>query len=508
MANNSTPNGATGGVSIISYLQKQRDGVVFQETFENYNFINADGWTVLRGSPANTQAQAVAGISSWDNTAGNQSMPIAEKVITDTNVDTQFLTQVWFYDPLTTSGGLYTTSATYPGPYYKFKTNDGLIRSIGVRNGISTSFYSYAFGTSSTDAPNLASSVPRTNGWHSFSSNFSGFNLELNVDNTVVYVESNQTEPVNALYLCAGTSSDSGSSFGYFDQLSYFRNQYLFFSQTAPIASGVILYNSSNVNIAQVSNPGTPIPNLTLQPIEPSWIANLFPDSCYFEFCNVAGTVNVYRSPLMQVNPGDIYCLQQINFGRKVTTYDPFQKELQSVSQSTAGVRETNNYGLKGTVSMSIKSLQGWSWKEANDNWFLNSVQGNPFALMVDNISDNAFGVISTSAFGGSSNTVKIMQSIVGTASNTTSQFTAGNYYYLRNNANTQKQMVLLSSLTTSTLTFDQNLNWNFQPLDYVYSLQLYPFLELSGDTQKFKCDDPMIPRFMWTDTFVDYNNG
>ena len=514
VANNTTPYGASGGYSVISYLQKQRDGVVFQETFENYNFLNADGWTVLRGSPANSQAQAVAGISSWDNTAGNQSMPIAEKVITDTNVDTNqfnigWLAQAWFYDPITTSGGLYTTS-TYPGPYIKWQLNDGSYASVGVRNSVSTSFYSYSqFVGPNTDSPAHVTTIPRTNGWHLFNLIMDSGQLYEQIDGNFLTISgSTSTEIVSGIYVQAGTSSDSGSSFGYFDNVAYYRNGgvvvNLPYTTSAGNTNPSNLYNSNNVlQYSVVTGPTTQLYYF------PSWVTNtLFPESAYFEFYNQPQNALGYRTPLMNINPGDIYQLQQISFGRKITTYDPFIKELQSVSQSTAGVRETNNYGIKSPLTFSVNSLQGWSWKQAADNFFLNAVQGNPFGLMVDNISDNAFGVIGTSAFGGSTKTVQIMRSIIGTSTNTTSQFMAGNYYYIRNNAGTQKQLVNLVSMTTSTLTFDQNLNWNVNPLDYVYSLQYYPFLEVAGDTQAFKCDDPMIPRFKWTQNCVDYLNG
>jgi hypothetical protein len=520
MANNSTPNGATGGVSIISYLQKQRDGVVFQETFENVNFLAADGWTVLQGSPANTQAQAVAGISSWDNTAGNQSMPIAKKIITDTNVDnpntdpngTGFFLSGWFYDPLTTSGGLYTQSGAYPGPYLKLNMSNGKYFSIGVRNSISTSYYSYAPAGVSSDQPTSASTALRINGWHNFCFYQNGSNpgnlVGLIDGGHVVFLDTISTGIISEIHLCAGTSSDSGSSFGYFDQIGYYRNQYFGVKGTTSsvgLNDDFCFYNSSNNFISR----GTTYPVFSG---EFPGLNALFPSNVYAEYSSTY-SVNknlTFRTPLMTVNPGDTYSIQVINFGRKITTYDPFIKELQSVSQSTVGVRETNNYGLKGTVSFSINSLAGWSWKQANDNWFLNSVQGNPFSLMVDNVSDNAFGVISTSAFGGETNTVQIMPSVAtGLSFPSTNQFTVGNYYYLRNNANTQKQMVQILSIGSSSISFDQNINFNVNPLDYVYSIQLYPFLEVSGDTQNgFKCDDPMIPRFKWSQNCAEYNNG
>lgn len=514
MASNTLPTGASGGVSIISYLQKVRDGVVFQETFENSNFIAADGWSVLRGSPANSQAQAVAGISSWDNSAGNQSFPIAYKNITDSNVDLGlpgWYVQTWFYDPITsTSAGSPYTTSTYPGPYFKIQTNDGNYRSIGVRNAISSTSYSFASGSTLADAPTSASSVARTNGWHNLciymGDSDDGPNyLNFLVDNNLINLDYSPGKYVTGIYLCAGTSADSGQSFGYFDNTGYFRNIGVQINESAPYLNThnrVNMYDeNNNLSDSKLESDGEVIlffsPNSDIPPI-----------GSYFEICNPKNSSVIdYRSPLLQVNPGDIYQFNTINFGRKCTMYDPMIKELQSVNISTAGVRETNNYGLKGTISFAVNSLQGWSWKQAADNFFLNCVQGNSFALMVDNVTDSAFGVIATSAFGGTSNTVQIMSNDY---TNPISNFTVGNYYYVRNNANTQKQLMNLVSMSTSTstLTFDQNLNFNVNPLDYVYSLQLYPFLEIQGDTQSFKCTSPSIPRFTWQQACNEYNNG
>lgn len=514
MANNTNPLGASGGVSLIAYLQKQRDGVVFQETFENQNFVAADGWTIQRGTPANTQSQAVAGISSFDCTAGNQSMPVIYKNITDTNVDFTgpgsfgWMAQTWFYDPITSTsaGALYTTSST-PGPYFKIKTTNGNYASVGVRTSVSTSSYSYGSFSSGTDAPTSATSVVRTNGWHSltFVLGNAGARLLVYVDTNNIFPTTIVSNPVvSQISVCAGTSAEAGSSFGNFDAVGYYRNAQITFSGSSASVTQ-LMFNGNNNRLDQST---------------PQWYDYQFPIPLYIEVQVVGSVVGptsagfpVYRTPLMNYNPGDIYQFQSINFGRKVTTYDPMIKELQSVNQSTGGVRETNSYGLKGPVSFSVNSLTGWSWKQAADNFFLNCVQGNPFGFFVDSITDNAIGVIATSAFGGETNTVQIMPSVTGfsllTSAQTTQQFTAGNYYYVRNNANTQKQLVNLTSMTTSTLIFDQNLNFNVFPLDYVYSLQLYPFLEVSGDTQTgFKCTDTKYPRFTWQQSCVDYNNG
>jgi hypothetical protein len=830
MASNTQPSGATGGVSIISYLQKQRDGVVFAESFENPNFIAAEGWTISQGSPANSSSKALPGsngISSWDNTAGNQSIPVAYKTITDTNqVAPSFSAnpgsptwdaQVWFYDDGTTTAGT--------GPYFKIKDSLGNYFQVGAYNPTSSTYYSTGTGKTQNDLT-YETSVLRTVGWHKFviSSIPGSQGVAVSIDGTAVnyYLISSYTGVVTTLYLCAAViGGGASSSFGYFDNLALFRDQYaysigksapvlsnylmpafgystatqqLFMYQSndgvtwtaltpGPVYSGdtppnfrdpsIILYNnvyycvytpintaggSFNVcpNFGLASSPdlitwtsigridcssigtpsslsvwapsffqdtngniyisvavtttggdtgfiiynlnftgGTTITNTSWS--NPSAITGSMPSNCidpfilkigstyymfyknettkyveyatatapggpytvigsgnwaswgtgleapsvvqltngnyrvymdqyanqgiwYSDTSNLFGSMTAkskittpafpgqsssvavaglsvmatpaltpvvtpptvpstpgvaqgtiynsswtpypiftisggimvsidsgsqvfpapsyvmvgqnasytanpvtgyliynsstplsYVSPLMQLNPGDIYQLQTINFGRKVTTYDPFIKELQSVSQSTAGVRETNNYGLKGTISFSTRSLAGWAWKEAADNFFFNAVQGNPFGLMVDNVSDNAFGVIGTSAFGGNSNSVNILPSVVGTSANTTSQFTVGNYYYVRNNANTNKQMVQVTAITTSsqTLTFDKQLNFNVAPYDYVYSLQYYPFLEVTGDTQSgFKCTDTQIPRWTWTQACVDYNNG
>lgn len=495
MANNTDPYGQSGGTTVITYLQKQTDGVIFFEGFENNNFINADGWTTLQGSPANSSVQAKTGIESWDNNANN-GLPVAKKIVNSVSADSSFwLVNVWYYDD--------AANTTSQGPYLKIKMSDGNYTSIGVRNGISTTKYSYGAIGSSADAPDTASSVTRSTGWHQLQiKNSAGVAIKVLVDGVEIYSVASSTNTVSELYLCSNTIGGTGTSIGYFDCLGYYRSAVITINGNVGTMK---VYDSSNVLLSTIGAAQSSF-NVSI------WGTITYPVSGFVTFSKASPNTTVLysRSNLLTINPGDVFVLRKIDFGRKITTYDPFVKELQSVNISTAGVRETNNYGLKGDLTFSVSNLDGYGWRQSVDNFFLNSVQGNPFGLMVDNVTDNCFGVIATSSQPNVS-TVTILGNLGTTP---TSQFankgtSTQDYYVVQNYANTSKQIVQVTAIGTSTLTFDQSLNFATNPGDYVYSLLYYPFLEVSGNSPTgFRVSDPSIPRYNWVQNCSEWDNG
>jgi len=501
MASNQNPYGPSGGHSVITYLQKIRDGVVFSEGFENDNFISADGWTTIQGAPANSGVQFKQGIKSWDNNA-NGGIPIAKKVITDTNVDNFWLVQGWFYDD--------ATNTTAQGPYLKAKLASGKYMSVGVRNSFSTTKYCFNAVTSAAqDDPQNVSSVTRTTGWHLFQmqlGNFGSYNML--IDGTLISNVSTTTSTVSEIYVQSNLAGGTGTSIGYFDSVEYYRSAQIQILMPTTTMQTVNFYtNQNSLLLSTTADSSSPA---ALNFVGTSYFNANLPIGIYTEISTATATSLGCRSNLIMMNPGDIYSYKTIDFGRKITTYDPTPKELQSVNISTAGVRETNNYGLKGDLSFSVRDLCGYQWRQSADNFFLNAVQGNPFGLMVDNVTDRCFGVIGTSRQPNSS-TLQIMGNL---GTNPTSQFSqkstsTQDYYVIQNALNTNKQVVQFTAIATSSVTLSQPTNFATNPGDYVYSLLYYPFLEVNGNgLTGFRVTDPNIPRYNWTQGCSEYDNG
>jgi hypothetical protein len=474
------------GTSKLSYLKKIRDGVVFSEGFENDNFIAAEGWTTVQGTPGNSLTQAKVGIKSWDNQA-NGGLPVAKKIITDTNVDANWFFVVWFYD---------TGNTTSPGPYCKIKLANGNYISVGVRNSVSTTCYSYADSGASVDEPITAiASAVRSVGWHSFA-------LILNTNTTLLLVDTSITylnlfhSLVSEIYLCSGKVGGLGPSFGYFDSLGYFRNTGFGFYFNRTNVS-LALWNSSNANITYSNNPSSPCY------LYAQIYSTLYPISVYFQMDQYIPESLLYRSPLMSINPGDIYQYVSVDFGRKLTTYKPTETGLINSHQSTSGVTETIFNVYKNKYIFGVNDLQGLPMKSQLNNWYENAEQGYPFSIMVDS-GHNGFGVMDSNALIGSS-TVGIMPNL---ATNPTDSFEAGREYLLFNSANTRRQKLTLLTKNNTTLTFSSIISEPFLALDYVCETTLHPFLEVGTNPDGFQMTNERYIRFNWNQSCQDLNEA
>src|SRR5258708_11842450 len=119
--------------TLISYLNKIQDGAIFRETFENDNFITAESWLTTQGTPATSMVSSFSGAKSWDNSV--PGLPAAKKQINNPLLAGSWMYSVWFFDVV--------GNTTAQGPYVKIQTSDGKFYQVGVRNGVSTTKYSF-----------------------------------------------------------------------------------------------------------------------------------------------------------------------------------------------------------------------------------------------------------------------------------------------------------------------------------------------------------------------------
>ena len=492
------------GKTHLTYLKKIQDGVVFSEGFENLNFIQAEGWDILQGIPATSTAQARSadGISSWDNSANSNSGPIASKTLPSTSS----MAVVWFYDDMNT---------TEEGPYFKVKCTAGnFFLQVGVRNAVSDTYYSCNTASSFTEDDFDLTAVSRTQGWHQFiieswsSPGTSTFLIWIDGVNVFTAI-AGIAFGISKVYLCSGAIGDASlKSFGYFDELQCFQGTSSAVPFTIFAAPVVILqdisiianmYDSTNTKLFSGYHSGT------LFPLNPDLgVCNIdFPILGYFEIGDSATGLLRLRTPLMRINPGDIYGFHDIEFGRRVLPYKPSEDTLSNFNQSTSGVGETLFNAFKTKYQFGFKNLEGFLIKEKLNNWFRHAKQGNPFSLMIDSIHVG-FGVISSTPTVGTK-TVTIMPNLY---TNPTDSFEVGRQYVLFNGENTYRQTVTLDSKNTTTLTFKEYLEESVQALDYIADDTFKPFLEIGQNSDGLQMANERQLWWNLSQNCQDYNQG
>ena len=489
--------------SRIDWMKKIRDGVVFNETFECPFFLTANGWTVLHGNPAQSLAQAVTGIASWDNAAVvpgtiTQSMPVASVTVTDATVNSNFPVCVWFYD---------TGDTTSPGPYFKVLMTNGSYLSVGVRNSVSTTKYCYSGLGAGSDQPTTAGTINRAIGWHSFYIVVAATTYSIYVDSSLLVSNTATVSILQKLYLCADVVGGPGPSFGYFDNLSYFRNIgfQVFFDPTITTGIGNF-YDSNNTKIGSSSLDAS-----NLMRFQPNLPVSSFPSGYFFEIPTTIATKLLFRSTLLQCSPGDIYYFQDLNFGRKFNNIDPIPTSLENRNTTNFGETEVLQYGLKDVHTFFINKLgvptdtmTGDKYYKAARNWFQDAQSGNPFSVMEDDYKENAFGVLSSFVQAGSGATVTVKPNL---STYPTDAFVVGQNYIIRDNSNTRNQDVTLLSKADPNLTFSEPLAFDTNSMDYVFSARLYPFSELGKNTlDGFKAADERYKWYNWSQQFQEYN--
>lgn len=455
------------GNSILTYLAKARSGVIFHETFENDNFITAQGWTVLSGAPANTSNQYKGGIKSF---LCNLNDTI-RKTITDTQSGTQMFSG-FFYDD--------TTHTTEQGPYLKLKTSNNKFIQIGVRNGVSSTYYVTNATDTFTEDSFAVTTVARVTGWHKFDVLISAVGvIQVKIDNTLVRQHSALTPPFYFTYVfcCSNTIAGTGASFGYFDEIYVFHN--------------------SQVNIQGLGSRTA---------VEEGVQAfTIFPLQEHYRI-DQSGSLGARTSmftQLMDVYPGDIYVYNEIDFGRRVTMLQPIPRTLTSLNQSAGGFTETFKFGLKDVFSFLVDVLDGIDWKQKADMWYYHASQGNPFSLLVDK-DHPAIALVSAALSPLAADTFTITIDTSQTID--TSEFTVGRRYVIRGADNFYKQVAVLASKTDTTLTFTGTLMQPVAVGDYVYDQLMFPLLELGNQPLGLRLTDARNVLYQWNQAFQDFN--
>ncbi len=211
---------------------------MFSETFENQNWLAAENWTTIQGTPTRTNSLAVQGLYSFQCTGTGSTLAIISTTITDIHQVAPAISatpgfpswdcQVWFFDDMTTTA--------HTCPYFTVKDSLGNYFNVGVCNDTSTTNYACGPSNEPGDGNDLSyiATVARTTGWHKFviSAIPGGLGVAISIDGTVTLTASlpNYSGVVSQIFLCSGKTSTTVGTFGYFDSLFLFRDQYTYIS--------------------------------------------------------------------------------------------------------------------------------------------------------------------------------------------------------------------------------------------------------------------------------------
>ena len=484
--------------SRLAYLNKIQDGLVFFEGFENDNFINAEGWNTNQGVAQNSSNQYLPqsnGIKSFQcNGTGATLCNIIKPI---TNQTPGMLFQAWLYDDGTTTG---------KGPYVKLKTNLGNFIQFGIRNNVSTTDYSFnANGVFTEDNFSTNSGrYPRSVGWHCISiSSDTGTIvvwLDSGVNTTIGTISIN--DYITSIYVCSGTLSDTGAAFGYFDNIGLFMGTTVDFvgpSTVSPyeyqlvfgtLGTTVVLDTGTTINgggRVQKLNQAFPLLNVLLTIQQPS--------------TSLALDVNNAESAFIRdINPGDIFSYNVIDFGRKAKPFNPAEASLINQNQSSSGIMETLFHAYKDTYSIGFNVLEGLTLKKQLNNFYRYCSQGFQFSFLMST-AFNALGIIQSAVVGSQTIT---MNNFSGDWPAT--QFVAGRKYRAFNIENTLKQTFTVNSVSDPNLSTLEFVEYPFQPGDMVVEETFYPFLELGSNPDGFQMTDERYVRFNWIQGCQDYN--
>jgi hypothetical protein len=456
------------GTSILGYLQKIKSGVLYSETFENQNWFAAEGWTNVQGTPTYATNMSYQGLNSFICSGAGATLSIIKKSVTGSGT----WIQCYFFDDGT------TVAATALGPFLKVKTNGGNYWQVGVRNDVSNSGGAnglgyYVYGGPADESFAYTSTASRSIGWHRFDIYITSGFLIVGVDGFSSGTAHSTTDAsFTEFHLCSGKTSDTLATFGNFDSIYAFSGTVLTMLWKGTTRSG-ILYDSAFEFLGSLSGAGYGILVFS---------ETAFPVSGYLQISqNGVGAALEHQSVLTNFFPGDVYVYQSIDFGRKVTDWQPKENSLKNINQSTSGVQEVLFNGYKGSHMFMVDYLLGQQTKNKLNNFYDYCSKGYPFSMMIDS-ANGALGVLDTNALIGS--TSVLLED--GLSAYPTDGFTVERSYQIFDAQRTIKQKVTLASKDTNTLTFHEYLTEPFAQGDFICDDTFQPFLEIGQSTDGF----------------------
>lgn len=463
------------GTTLQARLQKIRDGWMFHEDFESDQFVPNDGWNVLQGAANQSKTQAVNGLFSLKMAGSlddNGTPLVMYTTITDAVARNEYFV-CWFYDD--------ASNTTLAGPFVKIRCTDGKFLQLGVRNATSTTKYSCNVAGNFAEDNFTATSVNRSTGWRKFEIRRE-MDVAPYVNHYLIFVDGTIVGDMNPsgtpaffdrIYVQGDVVGTTNDSFGYFDEIRLYRdyNVTLYGCEgrrvRAKNTSETILWGLDNLLETTVAGQNVPIST------DPGYTISL---EISKQIPNDATTANwtklVSRMDNELMNPGDMWRYAEVDFGRKVGSYQEFPVTLGARNSSLNGTTETITFGQRNKVQYTVKMLEGDSWLKEAHNWFDWVRKGNPFTLAVDSDS------IVFASFAGTYHAGDLSFVVLPSLAATYTEIVTGGEYIIQTRDGINRQTVLVTNVSGNTVTISQPLNFNVALGDFIRAVYYWPMLE------------------------------
>lgn len=473
-------------VSLFTYMVKLRDGIIFRETFENDNFVQAQGWITLQGVPVNTSQQSKFGIKSLK--LQGQSLPVIQKTVSTAGVQNE-VAICWFYDD--------ASNTTDAGPFFKVKFDDGKFVQVGVRNGVSTGFYVTNSASDFSEDSFAATIVARSTGWHKFEIVRRDDNLEIQVliDGTLVRTHSFGFSPplMTDLFLQADVIGGSGDSFGFFDDVKLLYDDKVTFKGIEN--RQVIIRDQDEINLGSIVSTGGNDEGSTSLFFS---TALDFPLPARVLLSQVNKTTKLQASFRIEISHGDVYQFVEINFGRKIKAFGERLTANSVVNESLRGVTEILSFGSSNFVQFSVENLEGFAFQEKAVNLHEHLRKGGTFSLMVD--SDLAALNHFAADYAAGTTDLGLAQNM--DLFDKTAEFIQGRQYVILTNGGSDRQVVTIDQvLSSSTIRVSPPLLFPVKKTDFIREITFFPYCVLSDQTLGLNMTNPRKVRFDWNQT-------
>ena len=343
--------------TVLQSLAQRQDGLLLFESFESQNFALDQSWLVLNGTPTITPNAAKEGLYSLEI---DSSCPL----IQNTAAYFQYAA-VWFFDDATK-----TTQGATPALMLSDSAT-GLTFGVGVNNSCSTGFYSVRQDSGSW----IATSIPRTSGWHRFSMSppVAG-TPHLFIDNADTGYSSGAGASPFFNTIQVGCQANTGDGWGYMDWVQVCLTSTLtVYNLTDP--QGVLLVCAGNVPQATSSSGQA---SLDLSAVD-------VPVDGYLAVTQTVApnSAPVYQSDIINVSAGDVYFLNQYRFGRRPSTLSIAPTGSRNDTKAVDGPKQSVFFYDTDKVTLTFEGLT-----EAQANgllaWWTTAKRGEVFSVAVE----------------------------------------------------------------------------------------------------------------------------
>ena len=448
------------GTSKLCWLKKVRSGYAFREDFESDNFVNNDAWQLLQGLAITTDAQQSQGTYSLDlaNSLDNSLMPVViRQNISASAIYQDWIITVWYYDD--------ATNTTNPGPYLKVNIGTAEYIQVGVRNAVSTGYYSCNASGSLAEDSFASTTAARTTGWHKLQvyGPTTGGHYVVYIDDVEVRDVTwiGATHSITSVSLQGGVLGVASPSFGYFDDL---RVQYSKKAGFLNLNKRRLVVGSTSQDLVTDAAVFTPdiVPADNSYQIQISKASNLTSLDLNWYGQNVVG--------------GDFYVYQEVDFLRKVFPFDYQPTSLATQNISPTGGRETIVTGRQDKPTFTIQDLVGDVWRQRFGDYFEYARLGNPFTVQTDSDETILTSVSALTTPSGGTNSVYV-NSILGV---TAAGIVQGGMYVLESADRSKRQTLTVSSVSSNHVFFNEYLNADFSAGDTIRSVRYWPLIMVS----------------------------